>query len=81
MGLFLSRFDYVIDHISGNRNVFADILTRWTKGYRNERKLSTARVCSLVDTAHQVVPSTADIEWPRLESIRSAQENVFRRTR
>ena len=32
--LFLSRFPYVIEHVSGTENVFADIMTRWTKGYR-----------------------------------------------
>ena len=32
--LFLSRFDYVIEHIPGYCNVFADMLTQWAKGYR-----------------------------------------------
>jgi len=36
--LFLSRFSYVIEHVDGASNVFADILTRWTKGYRREEK-------------------------------------------
>ena len=30
--LFLSRNSYVIEHIAGDENVFADILTRWMKG-------------------------------------------------
>ena len=28
----------MIEHIAGDENIFADILTRWTKGYRAEAK-------------------------------------------
>ena len=43
--LFLSRFDYFIEHISGTANVFADILTRWVGRYRRETSMRS--VCSL----------------------------------
>lgn len=47
--MFLSRFSFSIEHIEGHRNVFADILTRWGRGYRTEREpITTAKVCSLV---------------------------------
>lgn len=34
LGHFLSRFDIVIGHIDGDKNIFADLLTRWSRGYR-----------------------------------------------
>ena len=60
--LFLSRYSYVIEHIDGDDNVFADILTRWTKGYRcGGCKLKT--ICSfLVQSAEQMVPAVDKIE-------------------
>lgn len=37
--IHLSRFELLIDHIEWLTNLFADILTRWTSGYRMpERK-------------------------------------------
>lgn len=36
--LYLSRFPFAVENVSGKSNVFADILTRWTGGYRRERK-------------------------------------------
>lgn len=73
--MYLSRFEYVIEHIDGKRNICADMLTRWTKGYRNER-LSTKSICCLVSTADQVVPSAGDIDWPTRETIRASQQSA-----
>ena len=73
--LFLSRFIYVIEHIDGCSNIFADILTRWTKNYRVE-KLSTKAIYSFLDTLAQVVPSSEDIEWPNIEELRASQCNA-----
>lgn len=42
--IFLSRFKFSIEHIDGIKNTFADILTRWTKGYRNEN-VGTSSIC------------------------------------
>ena len=71
--LFLSKYTYVIEHIDGDDNVFADVLTRWTKGYRNEGyKLKT--ICSLlVQSAEQIVPAAEMIEWPDMENFRGSQ--------
>lgn len=74
--LFLSRFENAIEHIDGSKNVFADILTRWTKGYRNVNKLGTPRICSLLTTVEQVVPSPEDIVWPSMEVIGSSQRDA-----
>lgn len=76
MGSVLSLFDYVIEHIDGSTNVFADILIRWRKGYRTEKKLATPRICSLVTTVEQVVPSPEDILCPSMKVIASSQRNV-----
>ena len=35
--LILSKYAYVAEHIDGDDNVFADIITKWRKGYRNIR--------------------------------------------
>ena len=78
--LFLSRFSYVIEHVDGKQNVFPDILTRWTKGYR-EDSLRLKTVCSLfLVSAEQIVPSAADIEWPNLHLIRRSQRYASART-
>ena len=71
--LFLSKYTYVIEHIDGDDNVFADILTRWTKGYRNEGyKLKT--ICSLlVHSAEQMVPAAENKERPDMENFRGSQ--------
>ena len=72
--LFLSQFDYVIEHIDGRENVFADILTRWFKGYRKEKGLQLRTICSLVNTGMQITPSTTDFVWPGMETYRRSQE-------
>lgn len=36
--MYLSRFQFTIEHIEGHRNVFEDILTRCGKVYRSEQK-------------------------------------------
>ena len=74
--LYISRFRYVIEHVPGQQNVFADILTRWLRGYRKEER---GLVCSMIlDTAQQMVPSADSIPWPSIESMRSAQERQKR---
>ncbi len=41
--LSLSKVPYVIEHIEGERNVFADILTRWLREYRVKKQGSKNR--------------------------------------
>ncbi|CAN8061293.1 unnamed protein product [Agarophyton chilense] len=64
--IFLSRFEYIIEHIPGKDNVFADILTRWLRGYR-VNQLSTKIVWSLVQTAARIPSPMNKIEWPGIE--------------
>lgn len=74
--IFLSQFNYVIEHIDGERNVFADILTRWARGYRNN-SVYTSQVNSLV--LEQLIPAASEIIWPDLEDMKSAQEEIRRK--
>ncbi|MEM7504931.1 MAG: RNase H-like domain-containing protein [Pseudomonadota bacterium] len=71
--LFLSRFSYTLEHVAGSDNIFADILTRWTKGHRRQQQPHAA-LCSLLLSGHeQVVPSGDEQHWPTLVDIRAAQ--------
>ena len=70
---YLSRFDYIIEHIRGEENVFADILTRWTKGYRQREDRKA--VCSvLLQEAEQLAPNAGSIIWPDIAEFRRAQD-------
>eukprot|EP00171_Calliarthron_tuberculosum_P002686 IDg2686t1 len=73
--LYLTRFYYAIEHISGSDNVFADLLTRWGRGYRNENQ--HLRVQSVIlQTAERIIPSSSDLVWPDLDVFRSAQRRA-----
>ena len=71
--IFLSKFEYIIEHVDGSQNIFADILTRWTKGYRGNERVATSKICSLLLDASCSVPSTDDVEWPSIENMKAAQ--------
>ena len=76
--LHLSRFDYNLEHIIGSENVFADMLTRWTKGHKRK---PTSSICSLVLQNHQqLVPSSREVEWPSIELIKNAQVHIMEDT-
>lgn len=72
--LFLSGFSYVIEHIAGKDNVFADILTWWTRGYRVEESPRQAVCSMLLQDAEQLIPAADDIVWPGQEVFRNAQD-------
>ena len=72
--LFLSSYRYMIEHIAGDENVFADILTRWTKGYRAEGYKLKSMFSLLVQGAEQMVPSAEHIEFSDMNEFRRSQE-------
>lgn len=72
--IYLSRFEFVIEHIDGELNVCADMLTRWAKGYRTE-KAQTQKISSLVLENSQIIPTADEIIWPSMEDIRKSQQN------
>lgn len=73
--LHLSKYSYTIEHIEGDKNVMADIMTRWFSGYRNKRAASR-KVRHIVITS-DMVPSTSDSSfiWPTVDEIRASQQN------
>jgi len=71
----LYRFSYVIEHIPGEKNIMADIMTRWLKGYRGKR-LSVKRITTRL-FEKDIVPSTEDesFEWISEDDIKKVQDN------
>lgn len=73
--LYLSTFSYTIEHVSGDANVFADILTRWMKGYRS----SKCRICRVKQRVpYSGIPDSPFANkfiWPDRAMIESAQSN------
>jgi len=68
--LYLSQFSYNIEHVAGEDNWMADLLTRWAKGYRTSTKVSRITIQNM-----DRLPSTTDsgFIWPTLGYIRTAQ--------
>ena len=46
--VLLSRFVYCIEHVNGDENVMADIMTEWIRGYRSNKKSHQERCPSPV---------------------------------
>ena len=55
--MYLSRFEYNIEHIDGGANIIADILTRWLNGYRVEQKAARKSVLAFA-VIPQMMPSS-----------------------
>ena len=73
--MYLSRFEYNIEHIDGEANIFADILTRWLKGYRVEQKAARKAVLAF-SVIPQMMPSSdpEKFVWPTQNILRTSQE-------
>lgn len=72
--LYLSRFNYVIEHIEGENNVFADIMTRWLRRYRTDIR-SMRKITRAHKPPWQIIPSPSqpNFIWPKWKSIIQAQ--------
>ncbi len=70
--LHLSKYQHVIEHIDGSENVFANILTRWVRGYRAQ---SSARKVAIVKLVDGIVSSSCahDFSWPDFAVVRDSQ--------
>lgn len=55
-GIHSARFELVIDQIERATNVFADILTRWVKGYWNSREQRTEMEAAIFE---DIVPAAS----------------------
>ena len=73
--MYLSRFEYAIEHIDGSANVFADLLTRWGRGHR-VHTTANPRICSLTTATEQLVPAADEILWPTRETLIGAQQRA-----
>ena len=70
--LKLSGFRYVIEHLAGERNVWADMLSRWA--VRANRKICAIRVMSLL--LAPITPSLDEIlDWPTRADIGRSQRS------
>jgi transposase InsO family protein len=63
--LYLSSFRYCIEHIAGERNVWADLLSRWAQ------PKDTTTLCRLTIPLH---PKLEDFSWPTLDEIEKSQQ-------
>lgn len=74
--LYLSRFHYNIEHVAGEKNVMADIMTRWFSGYRG--KSARARISQIraLLTDEDIVssPFSEGFIWPTSEMIFESQK-------
>lgn len=68
--LYLSQFEYDIEHIPGELNDLPDLLTRWAKGYRQ-----TLKVCRISVGSYDLLPSASDPDsiWPTMADVRDVQ--------
>ena len=70
--LFLLQFEYCIEHVRGEANVMADMMTRWFKGYRGKRKTCMVRRVQLVQE-EVISPRHENFDWPSVAEIVKAQ--------
>ena len=69
----LSAFCYVVEHLPGEQNVWADLLTRWAVSpKRKVNAIKVLRAKSLM--CDPISPGTdSKLDWPNIEDIKRAQ--------
>lgn len=72
--LYLSQFPYHIEHVSGEANVMADIMTRWFQGYRGKRDPQMARRVRAGEN-ETISPFDKEFELPTIGDIKRAQQS------
>lgn len=75
--LYLSRFQYTIEHISGDSNVMADIMTRWFAGYRKKKitsRVTAIRMTHNIENDIVQSPLSKSFIWPNAEAILASQQ-------
>jgi len=73
--VYLSQFQYRIEHVDGEANVMADVMTRWMRGYRGKRCAIRRVTYRILENAVVPSPESKDFEWPNFSQIRQAQED------
>lgn len=71
--LKLSEFRYIIDHVEGDRNVWADMLTRWAvRANQSVQPKNSMNLKSLM--LAPVNPGiNPKLDWPSMEEVRASQ--------
>ena len=80
--LLIRSFDYQIEHISGEKNLWADLLSRWGCGIAksNESAAKVVRYVKderIVARLQQWFELPREREWPTKEEIRDTQQRVI----
>ena len=75
--MYLSRFTYVIEHVAGDANIFADMHTRWTRGYRSEKLMSKNIYQVSSSKGGQIIPSAEEVEWLLPDEVRELQKGDY----
>ena len=78
--LFLSAFNYRIEHVPGDSNIWPDIMTKWMRGYRKalavRRVTASRRVTAVLPfNGVTVPPDSPEFEWPSATEIACAQDD------
>jgi hypothetical protein len=75
--LKLSGFNYVIEHINGTANVWADILSRWDAGYQPDQVAATHLLGALFQAPYQLAASERKL--PNVQDILQAQKTALKK--
>ncbi|MEM1369509.1 MAG: RNase H-like domain-containing protein [Cyanobacteria bacterium P01_H01_bin.15] len=73
--LFLSAFNYRIEHVPGDCNIWPDIMTRWMRGYRKPPAIR--RISSVIPFIGVVQsPNDSEFTWPSSSEISKIQSRA-----
>lgn len=72
--IHLSRFEFFINHIEGSNNVFADILTRRSKGYRSN-SARTNMIAALFKDITPTMEETVPVSIEEVKQLQSKQKH------
>jgi phage-related protein len=75
--LKLSVFKYTIEHISGELNLWADILSRWGAGYKRKEVSGSALMGTMFKVPLQMTKAEATL--PKLEDFLLAQKKAMKK--
>ncbi|POM61080.1 putative retroelement, partial [Phytophthora palmivora] len=73
----LTAYRYVVEHVKGDENVWADILSRWS-GFAEDEKHQMSRISALGLVSTLSPLTTQDFQWPSLTEISALQQPAER---
>jgi RNase H-like domain found in reverse transcriptase len=72
-----SVFNYIIEHINGTANVWADIVSRWGAGYQRDQVAAPHLLGALFQAPYQLAESERTL--PNLQDILQAQKTALKK--